>query len=434
VAIGQRSTAPGGDRTHRHHRHHSRVTGTPRTQVLNVNNRSAAGTDRPAAGRRQAFASAVVSLTAAFAASASPIPLFNTYRAEQGFTNADISLAVVSYFVGTITALLVLGRLSGHLGRRPTSLATLALLAAGCVLLLNVHGLGWLIGGRLLMGLGAGLASSALTSYIVDAAPSAPSWVASVASSQAPMLGLTLGAVGSGALVQYGPWPRTLVYLIMIAALLASASLIVASPETAPRTLGAWRSLRPRVHLPRRVRHLLPVAASILLATWATGAFYQAFVPALTQEQLGTQNALVIGLVFSAYMAPSVIGAPIGGRFAPATAQRLGMVAFLIGMVAILTALSLSTLPLFVAGSLIAGGGQGIAVSSTIRGLLHRSTIADRSPIFAAIYLLSYTGAAVPSLIAGQLSHTLTMTEIALGYGGLALAATLITVIAARNP
>jgi MFS family permease len=91
--------------------------------VLNVNNRSAAGTDRPAAGRRQAFASAVVSLTAAFAASASPIPLFNTYRAEQGFTNADISLAVVAYFVGTITALLVLGRLSGHLGRRPTSLA-----------------------------------------------------------------------------------------------------------------------------------------------------------------------------------------------------------------------------------------------------------------------------------------------------------------------
>ena len=47
-----------------------------------MNNRSAAGTDRPAAGRRQAFASAVVSLTAAFAASASPIPLFNTYRAE----------------------------------------------------------------------------------------------------------------------------------------------------------------------------------------------------------------------------------------------------------------------------------------------------------------------------------------------------------------
>jgi hypothetical protein len=40
---------------------------------------------------RLAFLSAVVSLAAAFAASAAPIPLFNTYRAEDGFTNADIS-------------------------------------------------------------------------------------------------------------------------------------------------------------------------------------------------------------------------------------------------------------------------------------------------------------------------------------------------------
>ena len=305
---------------------------------------------------------------------------------------------------------------------------------ARCVLLLNVHGIGWLIGGRLLMGLGAGLASSALTSYIVDAAPSAPVWVASVASSQAPMLGLTLGAVGSGALVQYGPWPRTLGVPHHDRCVAGLREPDCGESRNRPPHTRRLALPAPRVHLPRRVRHLLPVAASILLATWATGAFYQAFVPALTQEQLGTQNALVIGLVFSAYMAPSVIDAPIGGRFAPATAQRLGMVFFLVGMVAILTALSLSTLALFVAGSLIAGGGQGIAVSATIRGLLHRSTIADRSPIFAAIYLLSYTGAAVPSLIAGQLSHTLTMTEIALGYGGLALAATLITVIAARNP
>ena len=340
---------------------------------------------------------------------------------------------MVSYFVGTITALLILGRLSGHLGRL-TSLATLALLVAGCVLLLNVHSIGWLVGGRLLMGLGAGLASSALTSYIVDAAPSAPGSPPSPPAKR-PCWGSPSARSAPVPSSSTGPGPAPWC-TIMIAALLASASLIVASPETAPRTPGAWRSLRPRsTRHPRRVRHLLPVAASILLATWATGAFYQAFVPALTQEQLGTQNALVIGLVFSAYMAPSVIGAPIGGRFAPATAQRLGMVIFLIGMVAILTALSLSTLALFVAGSLIAGGGQGIAVSATIRGLLHRSTIADRSPDLRRDLPPQLHRRRRPrSLIAGQLSHTLTMTEIALGYGGLSLAATLITVIAAHNP
>jgi hypothetical protein len=40
---------------------------------------------------RLAFLSAEVSLRAAFVALAAPIPLFNTYRAEDGATNADAS-------------------------------------------------------------------------------------------------------------------------------------------------------------------------------------------------------------------------------------------------------------------------------------------------------------------------------------------------------
>src|SRR5215470_9418961 len=61
---------------------------------------------------RLAFLSAVVSLVVSFATAAAPIPLYNIYRAEDGFTNAGISMAVVAYAVGTIGALLVLGRLS----------------------------------------------------------------------------------------------------------------------------------------------------------------------------------------------------------------------------------------------------------------------------------------------------------------------------------
>lgn len=101
---------------------------------------------------RLAFFSAVASLAAAFAASAAPIPLFNTYRAEDGFTNADISLAVVADDLPSLVALLVIGRLSNHLGRRPASIASLGLLMLGCLLLLNVHDVGALLAGRLLMG------------------------------------------------------------------------------------------------------------------------------------------------------------------------------------------------------------------------------------------------------------------------------------------
>jgi hypothetical protein len=101
----------------------------------------------------------------------------------------------VAYSCATLTTLLALGRLSNHVGRRPTSMASLALLVLGCLLFLDVHVIGVLIAARLLMGLGAGLASSSLASYIVDAAPARPAWSASVAWSQTVMLGLAPGPV-----------------------------------------------------------------------------------------------------------------------------------------------------------------------------------------------------------------------------------------------
>ncbi|MEW2424691.1 MFS transporter [Streptomyces nigra] len=371
---------------------------------------------------------------AVFAAVGATIPLFNVYRAEDGFSNAGISITVVAYSAATLATLLFLGRLSGHVGRRPISIASLSALLLGCLLLLDVHEIGTLIAGRFMMGLGAGLASSGLTSYIVDAAPSRPAWLTSVASSQTVMLGLSVGAIASGALVQYGPWPRELIYVVVIALLLLSVALVVVSPETATPAPGAWRSLRPRVGVPVRVRRLLPVAAAVFLATWAAGAFYQAFVPALVEEQLHTRSTLVIGVVFAAYMGASVIGAPLGGRFTPASAQRLGMISFLAGMTGVITAIATGTLVLFIGATVFAGAGQGIAISAATRGLLHGSTLADRAPTFSVIYLLSYSGATIPALIAGQLTSTLSLPQISLGYGALALASALFTVLGARDP
>ena len=383
---------------------------------------------------RLAFLSAVVSLVVSFAAAAAPIPLYNLYRAEDGFTNFDISMAIVTYAVGTMAGLLVLGRLSNHLGRRRAAIASLGLILLGCLLLLKVHDIDTLLAGRILMGVGVGLASSTLTSYIVDAAPARPEWLASVASSQGPMLGLTVGAIASGAMVQFGRWPRDLIYLICVGFLSVSAALVAISPETATPMPAAWRSLLPKVSVPARVRHLLPVAAAVFLATWATGAFYQAFVPALVEDQLHTRSPLILGLVFAAYMAPSVLGAPIGGRFTSAAAQRVGMITFMAGMIGIITAINAGALALFIITTIVAGAGQGIAISGTTRALLCGSTLADRAPLFSAIYLVCYSGAAFPSLISGKLSNTFSLPQIAFGYGVLALGATLLTVLRVRNP
>ena len=370
-----------------------------------------------AVGRLRAFAAATASLIMIFVASSSPVPIYNIYRAENGITNADLSLSVVAYFAGTILALVCLGRLVNHLGRKPVSLATLAIMALGCLVLIHVTGLGALALGRFIMGVAAGLASSSLTTYIVDAAPPRPSWLASVASSQSSQVGLTLGSLVSGAIVQTVAGARTVSYIVMISLLALCALALLTAPETGRRTPGGLASLRPRVGVPVRVRPRLPAAGTAFVVTWAVGSFYQSFIPSITAEQLGSTSAVVIALVFSAYMLPGAFGAPLAGLLPDERAQRIGIAVWLVGLWAVLASLVAGSVVAFIGFTVLAGAGQGVAVAASMRSLLHGVTLMDRAPVMSTTYLISYGGAMTASLVAGQLSKVLDIVPIAMGYG-----------------
>lgn len=380
--------------------------------------RRIARADGPAAvGRLRALAAATASLIMIFVASSSPVPIYNIYRAENGITNADLSLSVVAYFAGTILALVCLGRLVNHLGRKPVSLATLAIMALGCLVLIHVTGLGALALGRFIMGVAAGLASSSLTTYIVDAAPPRPSWLASVASSQSSQVGLTLGSLVSGAIVQTVAGARTVSYIVMISLLALCALALLTAPETGRRAPGGLASLRPRVGVPVHVRPRLPAAGTAFVVTWAVGGFYQSFIPSITAEQLGSTSAVVIALVFSAYMLPGAFGAPLAGLLPAERAQRIGIAVWLVGLWAVLASLVAGSVVAFIGFTVLAGAGQGVAVAASMRSLLHGVTLMDRAPVMSTTYPISYGGAMTASLVAGQLSKVLDIVPIAMGYG-----------------
>jgi MFS family permease len=409
----------------------------PRRSTAQVGRRatgSRRGLGRTAGPSRIGFIGAACSLVAVFAASASPIPLYELYGRTDGLSHADLSLTAVAYFVAVMAALVVLGRLSNHLGRRPVSLLALAFTAAGTLVLTQVHSPAPLIAGRMLQGIGCGLASSALAAFTVDNAPVSRSGLASAVTTGSPMVGLTLGALLSGALAEYGPAPRTLAYLVAAGALAACAALLLAARETITRTPGALAALRPQVRVPASARRLLPAATATFVATWALGGFYQAFGPSVAADQLGTTNTLIVAVVFASLMAPSAIGAPLAARSTPAGAQRIGITVFLAAVVVILIALHGGAFVPFIVASAIAGAAQGSTFAASMRALLDHAKPAERAGVLSAIYLIAYSGAAIPGLIAGQLSRTLSLFEIALGYGALAAIACLITLIAAREP
>jgi MFS family permease len=396
-----------------------------------VAERASAGVRAPA---WLAFPAASLAFAAVFVASAAPIPLYELYRTEDGLSKSDLSLSAVGYFVAAVTGLLVFGRLSDFLGRQLVSIAALALMVAGCLLLLGVGGGGVapLVGGRVLHGLGAGIASSAIAAYVVDTAPRRR--LAAAVTAGAPMVGLTIGALGAGALVQYAPHPRELAYVVAIAIAVVSAGLVVASRDTVVRGPGALASLRPQLVVPPRARRLLPVAAAVFVSTWALGGYYNAFAPTVTATQLGTSNALVAALVYASYIAPASLGASLSGRFSAPAAQRVGMTGFALAVAALVGTLRLGSVAPFLAAGFVAGVAQGLAFAGSLRGLLSTATPAERAGLLSVVYAISYTGAALPSLVAGQLARTFSLFQITSGYGVLAVLACALALLAARHP
>lgn len=379
------------------------------------------------------FVGASLSLLAVYAVSATPIPLYGIYRTVDGLSYSDLSLSAVVYFLGAVTALVVFGRLSNHLGRRPVALLALILAALACTSLLFVHDAPPLLLGRLLQGLSCGLASTALASWLVDIAPPCPAWLTPAILSCGPMIGLTLGGLGSGALVDYGPMPRLLPYFVALALLLICGLIVANRRETVPRSPGAVASLRPQFALPPAARRAYPVAACVFVCTWALGGFFQAFGPAMAMEQLHSSSAVAAALVFASVMAPSVIGASASGNLSPFGAQRTGMLIFTLAVFGLLMSLKSGLLLPFLAAAAIAGMAQGTALSGSIRSLVEGLALKERAGTLSLIYATSYTGAAVPTLIAGQLSGWLSLVEVASGYLLLAIFGFIVVLLSHRR-
>lgn len=379
-----------------------------------------------------AFVVSSIALIALFMASATPIPLYGLYRSVDGLTYQDLALSSVVYFLGALISLLFLGRLSNHFGRRLTTQLALYLGILGCVSMLFIEHSAPLILGRFLQGLSCGLASSAIASWIVDTSQHLPRWIAPAVVGCGPMTGLTLGSLGSGTLVDFSSTPRVLPFITMITLLALAMLLVNFGRETVGKTSGVIQSLKPQIGLPRSARKAFPIATVTFICTWALGGFFQAFGPALAQEQLHSDSAVAAALVFASVMAPSFIGASVAGRFEPKQAQVFGMLVFTISLSAVLLSLQQGTLLGFLMSSVLTGTAQGAILTGSIRSMVSEVSTEERAGTFSTIYFTSYTGAAVPTLVAGQFSSHFSLLQVACAYGVLAIIGCTIVIFGTR--
>jgi MFS family permease len=315
-------------------------------------------------------------------------------------------------------SLLTVGGLSDHVGRRPLLAAALLGDAAAMAVFLAADGVGWLVAARVVQGLATGAGLGVISAYLVDLQPPANTTLGALLNSVGSSVGLALGSLGAGLVLQLVPHhPTTWVFALLAAVLVLGAAAVPALPETVDRRPGALASLRPRVAVPHQARAAFRRAVPALLATWAMGGLYLALGPSLAAGVLHARSHLVGGLVVTALMTTAGIASAAVRSARPARMMSGGAAVLAVGTTATLVALDAGSLAGFLAASAVAGLGFGAAFLGVIRSLSALARPHERAGLFASLFVVSYLAFSLPAVVAGVEVERFGLRGTATAYG-----------------
>lgn len=369
---------------------------------------------------RRAFGLVVgaAATTLMLAGASAPSPFYPILEERLGLGSVGIAIAFAVYAIALLAALLTVGSLSDHLGRRPIVAAGMVLLAGGVLLLWLADSAAMLYVARVVQGLASGLLIPATSALVADMAPAGRPQRSALINSVAPMAGLALGTVTAGLLLQVVPdAAAAATFLPLALAYLVVAAVIWTIPETSPRERGWIRALRPRAAVPPRARALFGISIPIVLGGWATGGLFLSLGATIVHGELHVGGELGPALVIGILPAAGAVASVVMRNRRPAVNAVYGAASLAVGTVVMLLALLLDSLPTYVVALVVAGTGFGTAFMGTVASLLPLAAAHERAELFASLYIVAYLSFGVPAVVAGALVGVVGLHATVLGYG-----------------
>ncbi|WP_215054020.1 MFS transporter [Arthrobacter sp. ISL-28] len=313
--------------------------------------------------RRQMISGAFL-VTAVFALSNSPTPLYVRWQAQLGFSAGTLTLIFAAYIAGLLLTLLIAGQLADRLGRKPVLIPGLVLAIVACLLFAIADSVLLLGLARFLTGIAVGVIVSAGMAAVVDLGGPARKRQASLAASVAMVLGAGLGPLLAGTFAQISPDPVlplfTTELIILASALVVAGTLPLkghrerAALEDA--TKGVWR-------LPQ-VPHQYQMHLLYGMVMFAPGITATSFVlslgPSLLAKLLNVSSPLIAGSM-ACIMFLTATGVQLAvSRLCVRTIFLLGSTATIAAMITLVIAVNASQAAFLVISAALAGAGQGL--------------------------------------------------------------------------
>lgn len=391
---------------------------------------------RLALSNRRLFVLIAYGLLVVLAGANLPTPLYPYYQRVDRLSTAALTVVFVAYVLAVSLALIVGGQLSDRFGRRAILLPALVLAAVSMAAFAAGESVAVLVVGRVASGLASGGFTAVGAAALADLEPGHDTRRPALVASAATVGGLAVGPMISGLLVQYGPWPTRLVYLLELAALGPAFAGVLGLPR--PHRAAAGPRPRPRLQFPRVPRATSPAFLRSTLAFsagWVGTAMFFALGPTFAGQILGTTNsAAQAGVVFAVFL-PSALAQLLSWRVARRRATLVGLVLFSVGMLGLPAALAWHQLVVLLVSAVATGAGQGLTHRATQSAVTHAAPAESRGQVLAAYYLAGYATVAVLLVALGR---TIDATSSLIGLTSfaavVALMATVAGILVGRHP
>jgi MFS family permease len=356
---------------------------------------SALRLNRPAVPRETAFWLVAYVFAAVIMGTALPTPLYAIYQHRWHFSSGVLTLIFAVYAVAVLATLLLAGRSSDQVGRKPVMAAALGFSAASTVLFIVASSPGWLYPARILSGVSAGLmtgcATAALTEMVRKSATRRASLVATAANTGAAALGPLL----AGLFAWYLPRPTTLVFEVYLGFLAVAALAVAFIPETVTRR--ERPSLRfTGLATPVDGRREFIAAGVAVFAAYALNGLFASLVPGFTTAMLHHANYAVAGAVTCLFFASGGLTALSLVRFNSRPVLLGGLGAFLVGLALVVAGMSVTSLTLFLVATVIAGSAFGALVIGSLSAANRLAPAESRAQVLSSYFMFAYAGLAIP--------------------------------------
>jgi len=361
--------------------------------------------------------------------------IYVIYEKRFGFSSLTVTAIFATYALSVLVALLVVGRLSDDVGRKPLMIAGALMLILSSVIFLLATGTAMLLVGRVLVGFATGTVMPAATAALVELEPNHDRRRASLITTVGFLSGAAIGPLVVGVMAQYLPRPTVTPFYFEIAIQVVGLVGVLALKEPAEHGLKAmnWRIQRPAV--PKEIRSGFAMAGVVVTIGWVVGGIYGALGGSLDAQLLHVRSHALAGVVFFTF---AFIGGASQIVFRARSARHsmfIGVTATLVGIICVEASLFAVSAALFLVATVLVGVGNGMCFIGSLALINEIAPLHRRAETVAAYNVVGYFAISLPVIGVGLLANVFGLKSATVAFAAVLVPLAAVTLVTlGRSP